>query len=124
MKNGTVRLAAALSVAAPFLLAGNCTASSSSGWDLSNVSGYGLPNAAVSDIIKNVLEWLLAMFGIIGVIGFLIAGVMYLVSAGDEDMAKRAKRGMTFSIIGIIIGLAGLVIIKAAEAILKASSSF
>lgn len=112
---------AALSLLA---IAASCQADTSSGWDLGNVSGYGLPDSTITDIIKNILEWLLAMFGVIGVIGFLISGVMYLISAGDDDMMKRAKNGMKFSIIGVIVGLAGLVVIKAAYYLLSSSSSF
>lgn len=89
------------------------TSSNSGGWSLSSIQQYGLPEGSILDIIKNILLWLLAALGIIGVIGFVIAGIMYLISAGDEDMAGKAKNAMKWSIYGVVVALAGLVIIQA-----------
>lgn len=97
-------------------LASNTTGS---GWSLSSVSSFGLPSGTVTGIVTNVLMWLLFMLGIVGVIGFVISGIMYLISTGDQTMIDRAKKGMTYSIVGIIVGLAGVVIIQAVEAILN-----
>lgn len=97
---------------------------SGSGWDISSVSGYGLPDSTITGIIGGILMWLLAIFGVLGVIGFLISGVMYLISAGDDDMAKRAKNGMMYSIYGIIVGLMGLIVIRAAYSLLDGGAFF
>jgi len=94
------------------------------GWDISNVSGYGLPDSTITGIIGGVLMWLLAIFGVLGVIGFLVSGVMYLISFGDENMMKRAKNGMMYSIYGIIVGLMGLIVIRAAYSLLDGGAFF
>jgi len=100
------------------------TAQSSSGaWSVSNVSKYGLPSGTITNIAVMILNWLLFMLGIVGVIGFVISGIMYLIAAGDETLIGRAKKGMTYSIIGVIVGLAGVVIIQAINAILGGSST-
>lgn len=88
------------------------------GWNIANLSGYGLPNASITSIIVNILDWLLMMFGILGIIGFLISGIMYILASGDENLIDRAKTGMKYSIIGVLVGLAGLVAIGAINAIL------
>lgn len=92
-----------------------------SGWSMDNVSTFGLPGGTLTSIIGNILSWLLAIFGIVGIIGFIIAGLMYLLAAGDEDTIKTAKSAMKYSIIGVIVGLAGYVAIQAIAAMLGAS---
>jgi hypothetical protein len=99
------------------------TITASKGWSLAPIQSLGLPKGSVSGIILNIMYWLLFMLGIVGVIGFVISGIMYLISAGDDTMITRAKKAMTFSIVGIIVGLAGLIIIRAVINILGASST-
>ena len=89
---------------------------SSGGWMLSNP--YGLPQGSILGIASNLLFWLLSIFAIIGVIGFVIAGIIYLVSTGDETTIGRAKQAMVYSIVGIIVGLSGFLIMQAASLML------
>ncbi|MFA6973659.1 MAG: hypothetical protein WC238_02905 [Parcubacteria group bacterium] len=91
-----------------------------------NGLGYatGLPQGSISGIIMNIMFWLLAMLGIFGVIGFTIAGIMYLVSTGDEGMIDKAKEAMKWSIVGILVGLLGVVVIQAIDLMLNQFSNF
>jgi len=98
------------------------TSSASGAWNISRLTTYGLPAGTLTAIIVNILNWLLFVLGIVGVIGFVISGIMYLISTGDQTMIDRAKRGMTYSIVGVIVGLAGLVVIRAIDAILDAAA--
>lgn len=86
---------------------------------LSGLEGLGLSNRPPLEIIANLTKWLLSIFGFIAIIAFLISGIQYLVSAGDEDMQKRAKRNLSYSIIGVIVGLSGLIIVNFVQNILK-----
>jgi hypothetical protein len=94
------------------------------GWSLGNISGFGLPSSSIWRILTNILVWMLGLFGIIGIIGFLISGILYLTAAGDEDQMAYAKRAMQYSIIGVIVGLVGFVIIQAIDYALNGYSSF
>lgn len=85
---------------------------------------YQLPGGTIYGIISNFLSWLLLIFGILGILGFVISGIMYLVSAGDDDMISRAKKGMMYSILGVIIGLSGFVIILAVQSMLNAQPGY
>lgn len=87
-------------------------------------SGTGLPSSGIFAIITNVMNWLLLAVGVIGVIGFAIAGILYLTAAGSEDQIGKAKNAMIYSIVGIIVALAGLVAINLAVGILGAQSQF
>jgi hypothetical protein len=86
-------------------------------------SGTQLPSGSIMNIIKSIMNWLLTLVGILGVIGFAIAGILYLTAAGDEDRIGLAKRAMTWSIVGVIVALLGLVIIQAANTMLGGSST-
>jgi len=93
-------------------------------WNPWVLSATGLPSGSIIGIISNILYWLLALLGILGVIGFVISGILYLVSTGDEGMIDRAKRAMTWSIVGILVGLLGVVAIQAIHLMLNAYSNF
>ena len=91
---------------------------------LANPTGTGLPESSVMDIVSNIMYWLLAIVGIVGVIGFAIAGILYLTAAGDETRIGQAKSAMLYSIIGVIVALAGLVALNFATNMLGANSGF
>ncbi len=88
-----------------------------------NPQGTNLPSGSVTGIIKNAMNWLLMLVGFLGVIGFAIAGILYLTAAGDEGQIDKAKRAMMYSIIGVIVAIVGLVVIQAAQGLLGGSSS-
>jgi len=89
------------------------------GWSIDSITGFGLPSNSIKNIIEKLLLWLLGIFSFLGVIGFAISGIMYLTSAGDDDRMKTAKQAMQYSIIGVIVGISGVVIITAANALLE-----
>jgi hypothetical protein len=82
-----------------------------------------LPQGSIFGILTLGMLWLLGIVGILAVISFAIAGIMYLISAGDEDMASRAKKGMTYGIIGLIVAIVGLILITAIRTWLTADQS-
>ncbi|MDO9231607.1 MAG: hypothetical protein Q7U36_03995 [bacterium] len=91
---------------------------------LATPAGTGLPVSSLMDIISNIMYWLLAVVGIVGVIGFAIAGILYLTSAGDETRIGQAKSAMMYSILGVIVALAGLVALNFAKGMLGAEKGF
>ncbi len=97
------------------------------GWSTgqANVAASNLPYSVngVYGIISNTLSWLLAVLGFIAVMGFVISGIQYLLAAGDEGMAERAKNAMKYSLIGVIVGLMGYVVIRAINSWLAASTT-
>jgi hypothetical protein len=84
----------------------------------------GLPDQGIFAIITNIMNWLLMAVGVIAVIGFAIAGILYLTAAGDQGRIDQAKSAMMYSIIGIIVALAGIVAINFAQGLLGAQSKF
>lgn len=84
----------------------------------------GLPGAPIYIIIRNAMYWILGIFGFIGIIGFAVSGIMYLTSAGNEKQVETAKKAMLMSIVGIIVGLVGFVVINAVDSALGGIEGF
>ncbi|KKU52766.1 MAG: hypothetical protein UY41_C0045G0005 [Candidatus Moranbacteria bacterium GW2011_GWE1_49_15] len=80
-----------------------------------NAAGYGLPQGSILGILSTFLTWIMAVFGILGVLGFIISGILYLTAAGDTGQIDKAKTAMVNSIIGIVVGLSGFIVIQAAQ---------
>ena len=89
----------------------------------STPSGTGLPSGSLIGIITNGMNWLLIVVGILGVIGFVIAGIIYLTAAGDEGQIDKGKQAMVYSIVGVIVALIGVVVIKAVQGMLGGSGT-
>ena len=102
-----------------FQLVGEVCIPSTTG--LPSPGGSGSPVALV---LSNFMQWLLTVFGMIAVIGFVVSGIQYLTSTGDEARIESAKRHMKWSIVGVIVALSGVVIIFAVDAMLNANAGF
>lgn len=81
-------------------------------------TGTGLPAGSIVGILTNGMNWLLIIVGILGVIGFVIAGILYLTAAGDDGQIEKGKTAMIYSIVGVIVALIGVVVIKAVQGML------
>lgn len=86
--------------------------------------GTNLPVNTVFNIIVNVMYWLLALIGILAVIAFVIAGILYLISGGSEERVDTAKKALLYAIIGVIVALAGLIALNVALGILGGAPRF
>lgn len=89
----------------------------------SNAGKSGLANTAITTLLQNAMYWLLGAVGFLGVIGFVISGILYLTAAGDEDQIDKAKKAMMYSIIGVVVALLGFIIIAAATNFLGGSNT-
>lgn len=94
-----------------------------SGWSGIN-NNYGLPGGSVLGILQSGLMWLLSIFAILGIIAFVISGIMYLTAAGDSAAAGKAKTNMQWAILGIIVGLSGWIVMTAVNSWLAGSKTF
>lgn len=118
-KRVTWALGSVTALGTPLLVSGT------SAWQAGklNAQGVGLPGGHIYQIISTTLSWLLGIFGFIAIIGFVIAGIMYLTAAGDDGAMEKGKNGMKFSIIGVIVALMGWVIVQAVDLWLSGTSN-
>ena len=79
---------------------------------------------AVSYIVFQAMKWALSILAAIGIVGFIGAGILYLLSGGDDTRMKTAKNAMVAAIIGVVVGIMGLVIMYAARNFLMGSANF
>ena len=95
------------------------------GWTLgqSDAGLHKLPEGTISEIVFNLASWLLILLGSVAVIGFVISGILYLTAAGNEERMETAKKGMIYSVIGVIVGLLGFVVVKAIDTWLGGSDA-
>lgn len=86
-----------------------------------SISSAGVIDDApsVSKLLLNILNFLLQIFGIVAIIALVISGIIYLTAAGDEDRITLAKKGTLYAIIGVVVALAGMIIIKTMGGFLK-----
>lgn len=80
----------------------------------SGTSGSSPVDSAIGlkQIALNVLNLLLSVVGIIAIISLVVGGIMYMTSYGDEKRMETGKKIFTYSIIGVVISLASLVIVR------------
>ena len=62
---------------------------------------FGAPS--IGDIIMNVIKFVLGVTGAITLLVIIIGGLRYVLSAGNEDQAKGAKKILLSALIGFVI---------------------
>ena len=64
-----------------------------------------------TSFITRIVNVLLSFVALVAVIMIIFGGVRYILSAGDEDAAKTAKRIILYAVIGLlVIGLSAAVV--------------
>ncbi len=81
-------------------------------------SGQTSSALTIRQIAENVLRFLLSITGIIAIISLLIGGGMYLTAYGDENRIEKGKQIIKYSIIGILVASAALVIVRQVAALI------
>lgn len=64
------------------------------------------------DILMNTLNFLLAIIGVLSMIMLVVGGIMYLLSGGDEKRIDTGKKIVVFSLIGLTVALAALILVR------------
>ncbi|MGE5041627.1 MAG: hypothetical protein ACM3IJ_01855 [Candidatus Levyibacteriota bacterium] len=91
--------------------------------------GYGgitpPPNIPSGNDAPNVINAFINLFIVVGLVAAVIfvayGGVLWVMSAGDKAKLDRARRTITFSIIGLVIMLLAFVIVQIIGGVLGVS---
>ncbi len=75
----------------------------------------------LTEIVTNILEFVLSIFGLIAIIVLVIAGGMYFAAGGSERNKETAKKMVQYAVIGIIVALSSLVIVNEISTIISGS---
>ncbi len=57
----------------------------------------------LGDAVKSMVNYFLGILGFIAVLTFVYAGVLWVISAGEEEQITKAKKIMTYSALGILV---------------------
>lgn len=63
----------------------------------------------------NVLNFLLSVFGVLAIIGLVMAGGLFLISAGDPARVRLAKRAALAATLGVVFAIGALVVVRQLE---------
>jgi len=64
------------------------------------------------DVTINAIKWSLGILGIVAVTIILIGGFTWMTSAGNEEKVSKAKKILTYSIIGLLIILFSFILVS------------
>ncbi|MFA6190396.1 MAG: hypothetical protein WC711_02685 [Candidatus Staskawiczbacteria bacterium] len=67
------------------------------------------------DLLAGIAGKLGAFITVLGGLMIIVAGFLYLISAGDPQRIKTAKSALTYAIIGIVVGLTAQAIVEIIE---------
>ena len=74
-------------------------------------AGWVLDDATkITFVLRETFLFLLGVGGVIVLIAFVVAGLVYMLSGGNANMLEWAKRVCMFSIIGTIVILSTLIV--------------
>ena len=104
-----------------FVIFQTTTANWSDGMDEIDSFTTSLPSADAADVIEGFMLWLLIIFTFLAVIAFVVSGIMFLTAGSNSKMLEKAKASVGYSVLGIVIGLAGYIIIRLINDILDNS---
>ena len=89
------------------------------GEDLPSVAQCNLPkeDKATGDgnlfaTVQNIINWVLAVLGLVAVIMIIVGGVTYMTSQGDPGKTKKARDTILYGIIGLVIALLAYAIVN------------
>jgi hypothetical protein len=61
--------------------------------------------------LQKIINILLFIIGIIAVIVIVISGIQYVTSGGNAEQASKAKNGIIFAVVGIIVAVMAYAIV-------------
>ena len=69
-------------------------------------------NTSFQNTVGSVIDVLSWVVGALSVVALVIAGFMYVASAGNPDTAKKAKSTIIYAVIGLIVAFAAQIIVR------------
>ena len=72
----------------------------------------GSPGSALQQVLANVLKLLLSIVGFLAIITMIIGSIWMFSAVGDEERYKMGRKTVAYSIVGITIAVAALIIVN------------
>ncbi len=101
----------AIAVAAPSILK-EIMALVGNGQGTSNGGSVIARATDVRVILMRILSFVITLVGVIATIGFVISGFNFIAVGGDSGRADKARKGLMYSIIGVVVAGTALIVIR------------
>lgn len=75
-------------------------------------------NLSASQILMRLINFLLAIVGTLFLISMITGGIWYFAAGGDESKTELGKKTVRYSIIGITIAIAAMVVLRQIDKII------
>lgn len=72
------------------------------------------------DLLLKIAGAVGALMASLGTIMIIVAGILYLTSAGSQERMTKAKNALVYAIVGIAIGLAATAIVEIVKGLIGA----
>ena len=92
---------------APTASGGNSSAQTSA-----NTLCGATPTDNVQDIVKDVINMILIILGMVAVIMIIIGGIRYTTSNGDSSNVKAAKDTILYAVVGLVVAILSYAIVN------------
>lgn len=101
-----------LSAGVPVFAGGICETGPNAGVYVEDISGCQQSGKTVDGLVKNVINLMLGLIGLLSVIMIIYAGLKYVISEGDSTKIKQAKQILTYAIVGLVVALLAFAIVN------------
>lgn len=75
-------------------------------------------NLSASQILVRLINFLLAIVGTLFLISMVVGGIWYFVGGADESKVELGKKTIQYSIIGLVVALAAMIILRQIDRII------
>lgn len=85
------------------------------------VMAFAQPNVTISSLdqlVEAVKRPIWVVFGLIALISFVVAGILFLSAAGNPEKIAQARTAFLWGIVGVVVGIVAYSIVAIIEATL------
>lgn len=72
----------------------------------------GVPGGTLLDTITFIVNIILYIVGAIALLMLVYGGFMYIISGGNEDTIEKAKKILTYAIVGVVVVIISYVVVN------------
>jgi len=65
--------------------------------------GNPLNASSFREIVVNIINWVIGIVALVAVLMVVVGGFQYMISGGDEEKTKQARKTIQYALIGLLI---------------------
>lgn len=76
----------------------------------------------IPTFLSHTMGWFLSIIGALAVIAVIYSGFMYLTAAGNNDQAEKAKKNLTWAIVGLVLVAFAAIIVRVVNDVINSAN--